>query len=118
MLRSLSEAAERLRGRVSRVASEAAQALRPSLSVLPLQQIPQRKNRRGVPLNEAQIGDYVVKLDDHGLPTTEFTQVTDTSLQTVKEALNEGKMRVAVPLVGFEQPPSQGSARRDRTGNP
>jgi len=50
----------------------------------------------------------VVKLDDHGLPTTEFTQVTDSSLQAVKEALNEGKMRVAIPLVGFEQPPSEG----------
>jgi tRNA pseudouridine13 synthase len=64
--------------------------------------------RRGLPLNEAQIGDYVVKLDDHGLPTIEFTQVTTLSLQTVKEALNEGKMRVAIPLVGFKQPPSQG----------
>ena len=64
--------------------------------------------RRGILLNEAQIGDYVVKLDDHGLPTTEFTQVTESSLQTVKEALNEGEMRVAIPLVGFEQPPSQG----------
>jgi tRNA pseudouridine13 synthase len=64
--------------------------------------------KRGPPLNEAQIGDYVIKLDDQGLPTTEFTQVTKTSLQTVKEALNEGKMRVAIPLVGFKQPPSQG----------
>lgn len=64
--------------------------------------------RQGVPLNEAQIGDYVVKLDDHGLPTTEFIQVTASSLQTVKEALKEGKMRVAIPLVGFKQPPSQG----------
>jgi len=64
--------------------------------------------RRGIPLNEAQIGDYVVKLDDHGLPTTEFRQVTTTSIQTVKKALSEGKMRVAIPLVGFKQPPSQG----------
>ncbi len=64
--------------------------------------------RRGIPINKAQIGDYVVMLDDHGLPTTEFTLVTDSSLQTVKEALNKDKMRVAVPLVGFKQPPSQG----------
>jgi tRNA pseudouridine13 synthase len=66
------------------------------------------RTRRGVPLNEAQIGDYVVKLDDHGLPTTEFKQVTGPSLQTVKDSLNEGKMQVAIPLVGFKQPPSQG----------
>ena len=64
--------------------------------------------RRGVSLNEAQIGDYVVKLDDHGLPTTDFMHVTASSLQTVKKALNEGKMRVAIPLVGFKQLPSQG----------
>lgn len=64
--------------------------------------------RRDIPLNEAQVGDYVVKLDDHGLPTKEFTQVTSLSLQTFNEALNEGKMRVAIPLVGFKQPPSKG----------
>jgi len=64
--------------------------------------------RRGVPLNEAQIGGYVLKLDVYGLPTTDFMQVTASSLQTVKKALNEGKMRVAIPLVGFKQPPSQG----------
>jgi len=64
--------------------------------------------RRGISLNEAQIGDYAVKLDDHGLPTTEFMQVSASSLQTVKKALNEGKMRVAIPLVGFKQPTSQG----------
>jgi len=64
--------------------------------------------RRGIPLSEAQIGDYVVKLDDHGLPTTEFMEVTASSVQTVKEALKEGKMRVAIPLVGFKQPSSQG----------
>jgi len=64
--------------------------------------------RRGIPLNEAQIGDYVIKLDDHGLPTTESMQVTASSLQTIKKTSNEGKMCVAIPLVGVKQPPSQG----------
>ena len=64
--------------------------------------------KRGIPLNEAQIGDYGVKLDSHGLPTTEFMQVTAPSLQTIKKALNESRMRIAIPLIGFEQPPSQG----------
>ena len=64
--------------------------------------------RRGGPLNEAQVGDYIMKLGDHGLPTTEFTQVTNAALQAVKKALNEGKMRVAIPLVGFNQLTSQG----------
>jgi tRNA pseudouridine13 synthase len=64
--------------------------------------------RLGIRLDEAQIGDYVVNLDNQGLPTTELTQVTASSLQTVKEALKRGKMLVAIPLVGFKQPPSQG----------
>jgi len=64
--------------------------------------------RRGIPLDETQMGDYAVNLDNNGLPTTEFTQVTVQSLQTVKNALKEGGMRMAIPLIGFEQPPSQG----------
>jgi tRNA pseudouridine13 synthase len=64
--------------------------------------------RRGIPINEAQIGDYLVNLDSHGLPTSGFTQVTAQSLQTAKKALKEDKMRVAIPLIGFKQYPSQG----------
>jgi len=50
----------------------------------------------------------VVNLDNHGLPTTEFMQVTASSLQNAKKALNEGRMRVAIPLIGFKQSPSKG----------
>ena len=64
--------------------------------------------QRGIPLNEAQIGDYALSLDDHGLPTTQFTQVTAQSIQSVEKALTEGRMRIAVPLIGFKQPPSDG----------
>ena len=64
---------------------------------------------RGVSLSEAQSGDYVVKVGDHGLPTADFMQVTASTIHIVRKALNEGKMRVAIPLIGFEQPPSQGA---------
>ena len=64
--------------------------------------------QRGIPLNEAQIGDYALSLDDYGLPTTQFTQVTAQSIQSVEKALTEGRMRIAVPLIGFKQPPSDG----------
>jgi len=64
--------------------------------------------RRDLPLNEAQIGDYLVNLDSHGLPTTGFMQVTAQSLQTAKKSLNDGRMGTAIPLIGFKQPPSQG----------
>lgn len=64
--------------------------------------------RRGIPPNEAQVGDYVVSLDNHGIPTDEFTLVTTQSFSSVKKALNESKMRVAIPLLGFKQSPSEG----------
>ena len=64
--------------------------------------------KREVGFNEAQVGDYVVHLDRHGLPTNEFEQATVQSLSSVKKALKEGKMQVAVPLIGFKQHPSEG----------
>jgi tRNA pseudouridine13 synthase len=64
--------------------------------------------RRGIPLNEPQVGDYVIKLDEHGLPTEESDKVTAQNLQTMQEAIKEGKFGVAAPLVGTDQPPSEG----------
>jgi len=64
--------------------------------------------KRGVGLNEPQVGDYVVHVDSHGLPTTEFAQVASQSLSTVKKALVKGRMRVAIPLIGYKQQPSGG----------
>jgi tRNA pseudouridine13 synthase len=64
--------------------------------------------RRGIPLDEPQIGDYTIKLDEHGLPTEEYDQATDTNLQTIEDAVKEGKMCVAAPLIGPDQPPSKG----------
>jgi len=62
----------------------------------------------GVPLTEAQIGDYAVALDEHGLPTAKVMQATAQSLSDIDGALREGKMRLAIPLIGFKQSPSQG----------
>jgi len=64
--------------------------------------------KREVGFNEAQVGDYVVHLDRHGLPTMEFEQATAQSLSNVKKALKKGKMQVAIPLIGFKQYPSEG----------
>ncbi len=64
--------------------------------------------KQGIPINEAKIGDYVLKIDDHGLPAKELVKVSVHSLQTVEKALNEGRMRLAIPLIGFKQPPSEG----------
>ncbi len=64
--------------------------------------------RRGISLTIAQTGDYVIKLDSHGLPTVSFTQVTVQSLQSIQKAVDEDEMRIAIPLIGFEQTRSGG----------
>jgi tRNA pseudouridine13 synthase len=64
--------------------------------------------RRGIPLNEPQVGDYVIKLDEHGLPTEETAQVTAQNLQTMKEAVKGRKFGVTAPLIGTKQLPSEG----------
>jgi tRNA pseudouridine13 synthase len=64
--------------------------------------------RRGIPLNEPQIGDYLIKLDEHELPTEDCDQATVTNIQTIELAVKENKMCVAAPLVGPNLPPSKG----------
>jgi len=64
--------------------------------------------RRGIPPSRAQPGDYAIKLDSHGLPTASFTQATDQSLQSVQKSIDENKMGIAIPLIGFKQGPSSG----------
>ena len=67
-----------------------------------------KRIRREIPLNTAQAGDYAVKLDSDGLPTTSSTQATDQTLQAVQNSIDENKMRIAIPLIGFKQGPSGG----------
>jgi tRNA pseudouridine13 synthase len=67
-----------------------------------------QRMKQGNTINEAKIGDYGLKIDDYGLPTRDLVKVSARSLQTVKEALNKGRVRLAIPLIGFKQPPSQG----------
>jgi tRNA pseudouridine13 synthase len=64
--------------------------------------------RRGISLNEPQVGDYVIKLDEHGLPTEGQDKVTKQNLQTMNEAVKERKFGIAAPLIGTKQPPSEG----------
>lgn len=61
-----------------------------------------------IPISEPQIGDYVVKTDSHELPTNSYLTVTHENLQDVQEMAKEGKMYVAIPLIGFKQASSEG----------
>jgi tRNA pseudouridine13 synthase len=64
--------------------------------------------RRGIPLNKPQVGDYTVRLDENGLPTDEYGQVTEANIQGIEQAMKEGKTCLGAPLVGPNQQPSQG----------
>jgi tRNA pseudouridine13 synthase len=64
--------------------------------------------QRDIPLNEPKVGDYLIKLDEHKIPTEECSQATEQNIQHVTAAIKEGKMCVAAPLIGPNQPSSKG----------
>jgi len=61
-----------------------------------------------IPLNEPQIGDYMLRLDENGFPTEEKEKATKTNINTMEQLVKEGKMCVALPLVGPSLAPSDG----------
>ena len=64
---------------------------------------------RGIPINEPQVGDYVVKTDNNGLPTRTYIRASAGKLEELRKAVKKGIMYVAIPLIGFKQLPSEGS---------
>jgi len=62
----------------------------------------------GLPLNEPQVGDYVVYLNEYGLPTSAPSLVTKPSLNTLRREMERGRIRIALPIIGFDQPTSSG----------
>lgn len=68
--------------------------------------------KQGIALNEPQIGDYVIDLDDLGLPTERYYEVTVDDLSMIKRKIDESEAGIALPLVGFKQPPPEGDQRK------
>jgi tRNA pseudouridine13 synthase len=65
--------------------------------------------KRGLPLNEAVVGDYVVGVERSGLPLTSMAKVATTeNLAEVNAQVKAGRMRIALPIVGVKQKLSQG----------
>ena len=65
--------------------------------------------KNGFSLNRAEVGDYVVNVERSGLPMVNVAKVADArTVVEVNERVKAGKMRVALPLVGIKQKPSQG----------
>lgn len=65
---------------------------------------------QGVPLNTAEVGDYVIRVERNGLPLPSIhTTVRLENLADIQNSLHAGKLRLAIPLIGFKQRPSQGA---------
>jgi len=63
----------------------------------------------GFSLNVAELGDYVVNIEHSGLPMLTMHKIaTSEALVEINNAIKAGKMRVAIPLIGFRQPFSRG----------
>jgi tRNA pseudouridine13 synthase len=60
-------------------------------------------------LNRAEIGDYAVSVERSGLPMLMMHKLANAgTIAEINDAIKAGKMRLAIPLVGFKQHPSQG----------
>lgn len=65
--------------------------------------------KNGLPLNRTEIGDFTVGIERTGLPMVNMPQTVTTQNQTkINEAITLGKMRLALPIVGFKQKLSSG----------
>ncbi len=64
--------------------------------------------KRGLPLKEAQAGDYVVKLSSLGLPEREFVRAEAKNISAINREIQRGGMALALPLIGLKQQPSGG----------
>jgi tRNA pseudouridine13 synthase len=68
-----------------------------------------RRIALGHPLNKAEVGDYVVKVESTGLPSQRLHEIASIEkLSEINKAIASGKMRLAMPLVGFRQRLSEG----------
>ena len=68
-----------------------------------------RRIAQGLPLNMAEPGDYVVAIERSGLPSpTIYKTVNLEKRSEINGSMQSGKLRLAIPLIGFKQHPSQG----------
>jgi tRNA pseudouridine13 synthase len=66
--------------------------------------------KAGLPLNKVEVGDFVVSVERTGLPMVNMSQTVTTQNQAKgNQALAAGKMRLALPIVGFKQKLSGGA---------
>ncbi|MCS7120256.1 MAG: tRNA pseudouridine(13) synthase TruD [Nitrososphaerota archaeon] len=59
--------------------------------------------KRSIPLREVQEGDYVVILDDKGLPTGNYEKTMASNITRIRDGVEKGRMAVCLPLPGFRR---------------
>jgi tRNA pseudouridine13 synthase len=65
--------------------------------------------KNGFSLNKAEVGDYVVNVERSGLPMVNVAKVASSkTIAETNQFVKAGRMRVALPLTGMKQKPSQG----------
>lgn len=65
--------------------------------------------RHGLSLTTAQPGDYVMSVEKSGLPMPSMHKTASTeNLAEINRAIQSGKLRLALPLIGLRQHPSGG----------
>jgi len=63
----------------------------------------------GLSLVRAEVGDYVVNVERSGLPMLTMHKIASAeALTEINKAIEAGKMRLAIPLIGFKQRTSLG----------
>ena len=65
--------------------------------------------KHGLSLTEASLGDYVVILDENGLPSDIFKKTESNQVSEINEAIGKKQMAISLPLVGFNQGVSDGA---------
>lgn len=65
--------------------------------------------RRRIPIKEALEGDYAIELDELGLPKKKFLRADADNIKAINDEIKNGKMALGIPLIGPEQPLSEGS---------
>jgi tRNA pseudouridine13 synthase len=64
----------------------------------------------GLSVNTAEVGDYVVAVERSGLPMPTIHRIVESGkLAEINNAIHVGKLRLAIPLIGFKQYPSKGA---------
>ncbi|MGB8779484.1 MAG: tRNA pseudouridine(13) synthase TruD [Candidatus Bathyarchaeia archaeon] len=65
--------------------------------------------KNGLMMNIAEAGDYVVNVEKSGVPLSKmYRTVSSETLAEINGAVRNGKVRLAIPLIGFRQHTSRG----------